>query len=63
MWLRSCVAVALAQAGSYSSDWTPRLGTSICPKKTKRPIIIIIINTREGVEEREPSYTVSGNVN
>jgi len=22
-WLRSCVAVAVAQAGSYSSDWTP----------------------------------------
>ena len=24
----SCVAVAVAQAGSYSSDWTPSLGTS-----------------------------------
>ena len=23
MWLGSCIAVALAQAGGYSSDWTP----------------------------------------
>ena len=39
MWLRSCVAVAVAQAGGYSSDSTPSLGISIyreCgPKKTK----------------------------
>ena len=38
-WLRSCVAVAVVLAGSYSSDLTPNLGTSICcrcgPKKTK----------------------------
>ena len=38
--LGSRVAVALAQAGGYSSDSTPRLGTSICrgygPKKTKQ---------------------------
>ena len=36
--LGSCVAVAYA--GGYSSDSTPRLGTSLCrgcsPKKTKR---------------------------
>ena len=35
----SCTAVAVAQAGSCSSDWTPSLGTSTChgccPKKTK----------------------------
>ena len=34
------MAVVVAEAGSYSSDWTPSLGTSIChrysPKKTKR---------------------------
>ena len=30
MWLWSRVAVALAQAGGYSSDSTPSLGTSIC---------------------------------
>ena len=37
------VAVAVAQAGGYGSDWTPSLGTSICcrsgprnGKKTKR---------------------------
>ena len=38
-WLRSCVAVAVTQASSYSSDSTPSLGSSICheysPKKTK----------------------------
>ena len=38
-WLRSCVAVSLAQAGSCNSDSTPSLGTSICygysPKKRK----------------------------
>ena len=28
--LGSCVAVAVAQAGSCSFDWTPSLGTSIC---------------------------------
>ena len=40
MRLRSSVAVAVAQAGSYSSDWTPSLGTSIChgcsPTKKKK---------------------------
>ena len=39
MWLGSCVAVAVAQGSSCSSDSTPSLGTSICcrcgPKKTK----------------------------
>ena len=29
-WLGSCIAVALAKAGGYSSDWIPSLGTSIC---------------------------------
>ena len=29
-WLRSCAAVAGAQAGSCSSDLTPSLGISIC---------------------------------
>ena len=40
-WLGSGIAVALAQAGGYSSDGTPSLGTSICCnealKKQKRP--------------------------
>ena len=30
MWLGSCVAVAVVSASKYSSDLTPRLGTSIC---------------------------------
>ena len=38
--LRSGIAVAVAVDGSYSSDWSPSLGTSICHrcghKKTKR---------------------------
>ena len=38
--LGSCIAVALAWAGSYSSDWTPSLGNSICrrfsPRKDKK---------------------------
>ena len=37
MWLRSRIVVAVAWAGSCSSDSTPSLGTSICcrrgPKK------------------------------
>ena len=40
MQLRSCVAMAVAQAGSFSSDLTPSLGTTIChlcgPKKIKK---------------------------
>ena len=38
-WLRPGIAVALAEVGSYSSDSTSSLGTSICrggsPKKNK----------------------------
>ena len=30
MQLRSSVAVAVVEAGGYSSDWTLSLGTSIC---------------------------------
>ena len=40
MLLRSGIAVAMAQAGSCSSDWTPGLRTAIChecsPKKQKQ---------------------------
>ena len=32
-WLGSCVAVAVVQAGGYSSDSTPSLGTFICHRK------------------------------
>ena len=47
MWLRSCVAVAVAvlRASSCSSNFTPSLGTSICrgrgPKKEKKKRKII----------------------
>ena len=40
MWLGSNVAKAVVQACSYSSNWTPSLGISICrghsPKKQKK---------------------------
>ena len=39
MWLGPPVAVTVAWAGRHSSDWTPRLRTSICcgcsPKEKK----------------------------
>ena len=35
-WLRSRVAMPVVQAGSYSSDSTPSLGTSICLGCLKR---------------------------
>ena len=38
--LGSCIAVAVVQAGGYSSDLTPSLGTSIClgfgPREDKK---------------------------
>ena len=44
--LGSRIAVAVAQARSYSSDWTPSLGTSIyhmCgPKKKKRKYLVVL---------------------
>ena len=47
--LGSCVAVAVAQASSCSSDWTPSLGASICrrcspkrrPKKKKSDMCLV----------------------
>ena len=40
MWLRPGVAMAVVYACSFTSSWTPNLGTSICPscgpKKKKR---------------------------
>ena len=41
--LRSGIAVVVVEAGGYSSDWTPSLGTLICrrcgPKKTKDKLV------------------------
>ena len=46
--LRSCIAVAVVYAGSYSSDLTPNLGTCICygygPKIAKNIYKYIKIN-------------------
>ena len=40
MWLGSGLDVAVGEAGSYCSNWTSSLGTSICcgcgPKKTNK---------------------------
>ena len=36
MQLGSRVAVAVVQAGGYSSDWTPSLGTSMCRRSSPR---------------------------
>ena len=51
-WLGSRIAVAVVEARSYSSDWTPSLGTSTCcgcgPKKSnkkKRKIIKLSLFT------------------
>ena len=43
MQLRSGIAVAVAQAGSYSSDLTPSLGTSVCHRDSFNSKIIIIV--------------------
>ena len=61
MQLRSCIAVAVAVAGSCSSNSTQSLGTSIClrsglKKKKKK-------NAGEGMEKRKPTYTIGENVN
>ena len=72
MRLRSSIAVDVAQAGSCTSDSAPCLGNSKCrrgshkKKEGKKANIkknLQIINTGEGVEKKEPSYTVGGSVN
>ena len=42
-WLRSCVAVAVAQAGGYSPNSTPSLGTSICLRKFRMKTECMVI--------------------
>ena len=56
-WLRSCVAVVVVQAVSYSSDSTPSLGTSIYlggykqkkKRRTLRQIRISPLKDKEGI--------------
>ena len=61
-WLRSGVAVALAWAGSYSSDSTPSLGTTICqgcgPKRTKTKQIdfLNLLKNANTFEEDHPFW-------
>ena len=42
-WLGSSIAVAVVQAGSYSSDSTPSLGTSICHQCGSRDTKLILL--------------------
>ena len=42
MWLGSGIAVAVAQASSCSSEWTPGLGTSICHGCSPEKMVIKI---------------------
>ena len=55
-WLGSGVVVALAQAGSNSSNLTPSLGPSVChrcgPKKTKRESWGHYMNFRKEIQEQ-----------
>ena len=47
MQIKSRVAMAVAKAGSHSSNWTPRLETSIChrcsPKKKKKNLLLEVL--------------------
>ena len=47
MQLRSCVTVAVVQAGSCSSESTPSLGTSTCcrcgPKMPKTTVVLRVL--------------------
>ena len=67
MWLRSSVVVAVAQAHSCSSDWTPSLGTSICrrfgskKKKKKKASHTSCQNYKRGFSEAE-STAIYGEV-
>ena len=42
-WLGSCIAMAVAQVSSCSSDLTPSLGTSKPPSPQKMPVIPLLI--------------------
>ena len=65
-WLGSCAAVAVAVAGNCSSNSTPSLGNSICPKKTKKEkkkksfIGIVELSTRQSsLSLSLPSFLLS----
>ena len=65
MQLGSGVAVALAQAAGYSSNWTPSLGTSMCrgkrpqkkakkgQKKKKKNLTILYLGPKKENEKEE----------
>ena len=56
MQLQSGIAVAVAQAGSYSSNSTPNLETSIChrcgPKKTKKKKTLLALESTKSYENK-----------
>ena len=55
MWLRSHIAVAGVQAGSYSSNFTCSMGTSTCygfsPKKKKPKNNIVLSVCAHGMQK------------
>ena len=55
MWLRPGIAVSVVQAGRYSSDSTPSLGTPIChrcgPKMKKKKKVITVQSGEMGVRQ------------
>ena len=53
MLLGSRVAEDVGEAGNWSSDSTPSLGTSICPKKTQKKKKFILLWRESLVEEME----------
>ena len=60
MQLGSGVAVPVAQASSYSSHWTPNLGTSVCngccPKKEKEKKKVLMVLEYKEVENGNNIY-------
>ena len=66
---RSCIAVVVVQAGSYSSDLIPSPETSICHRssseKQQNKTTTTKTNNKcwRGCRGKKPSYTVGWNVN
>ena len=69
--LRSCFAASVQWAGGYSSDWTPRLGPSMCcgvalektkkqqQQKTKKRVYIIVIFKSRGCFSTQERFLLS----
>ena len=53
MWLKSCIAVAVAKADSCGSDLTHSLGTSICRECSPKIAINQSINQSRKIKGRD----------